>query len=181
MTLGTDSTQQERGRTPAQIEPKDVLRLALDSARQELLGAAALIPAEEWSTRAVCGAWTVKDLFGHIADWERIGVEGLRLMAAGRAPSVEQIEDIEVWNQAHARARDKQSWEVVWADLNTIRRDLLDILAGMTTPLLHQPFPFPWGGEGSACDWVSVFERHDREHAADLQAAGAIPAAEAVA
>jgi hypothetical protein len=121
----------------------------------------------------VCGVWTVKELLGHIADWERIGVEGLRLMAAGRPPTVEHIKDIETWNQTHARARHDQSWEVVWEDLNTIRSDLLQVLAQMSSSLLARSFPFPWGVEGTAYEWVSVFVRHDRDHAADLRAAGA--------
>jgi hypothetical protein len=172
MKPGADSTQPERERMPAEIEPREALRLALDTARQELLEAAARIPAEERSTRAVCGVWTTKDLVGHIADWEQFGVEGLRLMAVGQAPAIEQIKDIEAWNQTHARARHDQPWEVVWGDLNRIRHDLLETLARMGSPELQQSFAFPWGEEGTAIEWVSVFVRHDQEHAADLRAAG---------
>jgi hypothetical protein len=171
MTHHADSTLQEQGREPASIEPRETLRLALDAARRELLAEAASIPAGERSTRAVCGAWTLKDLLGQIADWEGIGVEGLRLMAVGQAPTVEHIEDIEAWNQAHAQVRKDEPWEAVWADLQTARRELLQVLAGMNAHELGQSFPFPWGAEGTAYDWVSVLVRHDEKHAQDLQTA----------
>jgi hypothetical protein len=43
-----------------------------------------------------------KDVLAHVADWEWVGVEGLRHMAAGQSPQVEHIADIDAWNQAHS-------------------------------------------------------------------------------
>jgi hypothetical protein len=108
-----------------------------------------------------------------MADWERIGVEGLRLVAGGQAPTVEHIADIEAWNQTYAQARQNQPCEVVWTDLQTARREFLQSLASLDAPELARSFPFPWGGVGTAYDWVSVFVRHDQEPATNLQTASA--------
>jgi len=147
--------------------PKSVLRAALAAARQELL-ACALIPAAERDSRPVCGVWTLKDVLGHIADWERVGVQGLRDMAGGTTPQVEFIADIEAWNQVHAGVRRDQPWEKAWGDLHAIRRDFLEVLGGMSQTELDRSYRFPWGPEGTACQWVTVFVGHDREHAQDL-------------
>lgn len=155
---------------------KTVLLAALDAARCELLAASDLVPEGEWHWNRVCGEWTLKDLLGHIADWECFGAEGLRLMAEGQPPEVELVESIDAWNLVHVKARREQPWESVWADLHTIRRSLRTILEGMEEVALVQRFPFPWGPEGTPYQWVTVFVVHDREHAGDVRAwAGIVP------
>lgn len=147
---------------------KAVLLAALAAAREELLAAATLIPSEERASRPVCGEWTLKDVLGHVADWEWVGVEGLRQMAAGHAPQVEHIDDIDAWNQAHAEARRDQPWEVVWDDLHATRHALLEVLEGMSQAGLARSFPSPWGPETTPYRWTCVYLAHDREHAQGL-------------
>lgn len=151
------------------VGPRQVLLAGLAAAREELLAAVALIPPMERELGLVCGGWTLKDVLGHVADWEWVGVEGLRQMAIGQPPQVEHVQDIDAWNRAHAEARRDQPWEDVWADLHAARQALLEILEGMSQADLAQSFPFPWGPEGTAYQWVSVYLAHDREHAKGLR------------
>jgi hypothetical protein len=155
----------------AKTGPKAVLLAALTAARDELLAAAALIPPDERASRPVCGVWTLKDVLGHVADWEWFGVEGLRQMAAGHAPQVEYVGDLDAWNQAHVEARRDQPWEAVWADLHAVRRALLDVLEEMSQAQLRRFFSFPWGPAGTPYQWIWVYLRHDREHAHGLRQA----------
>jgi len=148
--------------------PKAVLLAALGAARQELLAAATLVCSDERESRPVCGEWTLKDVLGHVADWEWLGVEGLRQMAAGTAPQVEHVESIDVWNQTHVEARRDQPWEAVWADFHAARRALLEVFEKMSQAQLGRSFPFPWGTEGTAYQWIWVYLHHDREHAQGL-------------
>jgi len=141
----------------------------LAAAREELLAAAALVPPEERATRPVCGEWTLKDVLAHVTDWERMGVEGLRDMAAGQPPRVGHVEDIEAWNRAHYQARRDEPWETVWADLHAVRASLVEILDGMSQADLARAFPLPWGQEGTAYDWLSIYLAHDREHAQGIR------------
>jgi uncharacterized damage-inducible protein DinB/predicted RNase H-like HicB family nuclease len=149
--------------------PKTILQAALAAAREELLAAAALIPAEARTSRPVCGEWTLKDMLGHIADWEWLGVEGLSDMATGRLAQVEHVEDVGAWNQAHAEARRDQPWEEVWTDFHAAHKALLEILKGMSETDLARRFPFPWGPEGTPYQWVCIYVAHDRGHAGDLR------------
>jgi hypothetical protein len=167
-----------------------VLRAAVDAARDELLAAVALIPADERTSRPVCGDWTLKDLLGHIADWEWYAVSGLRRMPVGEPPpplyppqtggempalDPSQAggetggESIERWNQAHAAARRDQPWERVWEDLGGAHRAFLEILAEMDPTALSRRFPWPWGEAGTVYRCATVFLGHDRDHAGDLR------------
>jgi uncharacterized damage-inducible protein DinB/predicted RNase H-like HicB family nuclease len=163
------SAWREAAGLEADTGPKAILLAALAAAREELLAAAALIPPDERTSRPVTDEWVLKDVWGHIADWEWIGVEGLRHMAEGRPPEVEGVEDIDTWNQAHVEARRGQPWEVVWGDVHAARRAFLEVLEGMSQAELGQRFPFPWGEEGTSYRWVCVYLAHDRDHARDLR------------
>jgi uncharacterized damage-inducible protein DinB len=155
-----------------------VLKAALAAARRELLAAAALVPAGERHIRPVCGTWSVQDVIGHIADWEVFGVKGLRHMASGGGTGplpVEHIPDIDAWNEVHVAARREQPWSQVWADLSQAREDLDAVLREMETAALSRRHRFPWNAKGTAYDWLCVYLRHDREHAARLRAVLTLP------
>ena len=152
-----------------QVGPKCVLLAALEAGREGLLTASALIPPRDRTLRLVCGVWTLKDLLGHLADWEQVGVEGLRLMARGRTLSMEHVDDIDAWNREHAEARREQPWSKVWSDLHETRRALVKALEPMVQGDLSRLYQFPWGPEGTAYQWVAAFVEHDREHAQGLR------------
>jgi uncharacterized damage-inducible protein DinB/predicted RNase H-like HicB family nuclease len=147
----------------------EILLAGLTAAREELLTAAALVPPQERTLRPVCGEWTLKDVLGHVADWEWLGVEGLRHMAAGDAPQVEQVTDVDAWNRDHAETRRGQPWERVWDDLHGARRALLEVLGGLGQAGLARSFPMSWGSEITPYGWIRAYLSHDRSHARDLR------------
>ena len=149
--------------------PLRVLRAVLDAGREELLAAARLMPPEQRTSYPVCGHWTAHDVIGHLADWEWIGVEGLRNMVAGGAPGVEPMRDIDLWNAERVAARRAQPWSSVWEDLHAARRAFVEAVDALDPALLGRLHAFPWGGHGTAYDWVSIYVAHDREHAEQLR------------
>lgn len=151
--------------------PKAVLAAALAAGREELLSAAQLVPPEERTTRPVSGVWTLKDVLGHIADWESYLLSGLSDMAAGRPPQVEDVPDLEAWNQAHARARRDQPWEVVWSDFRSVHQPVMHLLGRMTQGEIERTFPGVWEAETRPYAWFALILEHDREHADDIRRA----------
>jgi hypothetical protein len=119
----------------------------------------------------VCGTWTLKDVLGHIADWEVLGARGLAHMATGRAPDVEHVADIDAWNAAQVDARRAMPWEQVWADCHRARRSFIEALARMSQADLERRYPFPWGPEGTPYQWAAIYVDHDRTHARGLAGA----------
>ncbi|MGD1996287.1 MAG: type II toxin-antitoxin system HicB family antitoxin [Anaerolineae bacterium] len=157
-----------------EIGPKAVLLAALDAAREELLTAAALVPPRHRASHAVCGEWTLRDVVGHVADWEWVAVEGLRHRIEGRPLRVERVTDIEAWNWEHVEARRDQRWGDVSDDLRAAREALLEIMEKVSQVDLTRSFTFPWGPSGTLYQWVRIFVAHDREHAEGVRDAGEI-------
>jgi hypothetical protein len=42
------------------------------------------VPEDRWSEAGVCGAWSIKDLLGHIAVWDQVCVDYLGKCARGQ-------------------------------------------------------------------------------------------------
>ncbi len=145
--------------------PRVVILAALDAAREELMAAVATVPEDQLALRPVCGHWTVRDVVGHIADWEWYGVQEFESAATGRAPRVEPVLDIDLWNEAHVQARLHQPWEEALADLQAARQSLLELVHGMVDATLARPLRFGWGETATPYSVLCEFLEHDREHA----------------
>jgi uncharacterized protein (TIGR03083 family) len=156
--------------------PKFVLRALLKATRKALVTLVALLPEAERTTRPVCGLWTLKDLVGHLTDWERVGVYGLQQIVAGYTPEFEQtITDFDAFNAAHAAARQDQPWEQVWAEFQVTRQTLLNLLADLSEEALARSFATPWGTTVTSYRWVSIWSHHEHEHTVDIRRALRLP------
>ncbi|MCB9419698.1 MAG: DinB family protein [Ardenticatenaceae bacterium] len=153
-----------------QIGPVFLLRAILKATRKEFLALADLIDEDERTTRPVCGVWTLKDLVGHLTDWERVGVAGLRQLVAGETPEFDElITDFDTWNDAHAAVRHNQPWDEVWADFMQTRGEFLALVDQMGEADWQRPFTAPWDSQINGYFWVNVWAGHDHEHAADVR------------
>ncbi|HEX6383612.1 MAG TPA: DinB family protein [Anaerolineae bacterium] len=152
------------------IGPKYLLRAYLRAARKEFLAAAALVSPAERNSRPVCGVWSLKDLVGHLTDWEKVGVDGLQQLVAGDTPEFdESIPDFDTFNARNATARRDQSWDEVWADFEATRQVLLDLFDKLTDEELQRTFVAPWNRPLNGYVWMLVWPGHDQEHAIDLR------------
>jgi uncharacterized damage-inducible protein DinB len=146
-----------------------VVLAAMESARQEMLATIALIPEAERESRLVCGVWTLKDVLGHVADWEWYGVERWRPEQSNRSLQVPYPGTIQEWNDLHAAARKDDSWERVWVDFVNARAALQQIVEGLDEEELGRTVPAPWNPNDSNYRWILTWIHHEREHAADLR------------
>ena len=155
-----------------QVGPKHILRAILNATRKEFLTLVDLIPAKERITRPVCGVWGLKDLIGHLTDWERVGLDGLCQLADGQTPEFDyEIPDFDTFNNENAATRAEQLWPEVWSDFTTTRKDLTDVFDQLPEETMARPIPTPWGGTIPAYLWVMVWAGHEHEHAIDVRAA----------
>jgi uncharacterized damage-inducible protein DinB len=162
----------ERTRPPRKPGPKALLLAALQETRGALLAVTSLVPSGERIARPLTGEWSLKDVLGHIADWEWWVLDAVQQMAEGRAPRVESYESIQTWNEAHAAARQMQPWATVWQDFRSGRRALWAVLRGMSQAELETRYPAPWSDHDlPPYAWLQVILLdHDLEHAHDLMA-----------
>ncbi len=157
------------------VTPIYVLRAMLHSSRKAFQALLALIPEPGWTTRPVCGVWTMKDLLGHLTDWEKVALDGLRPLAAGHTPEFDYtLSSFDDFNNQNAAARANQTWDEVWADYEATRATLLDLLAQTTPADLQRTFMAPWGREISGGVWLLIWPGHEMEHAIDVRAALAL-------
>ena len=157
------------------VGPKFVLRAIVNATRKEFLSLVDLIPSDERVLRPVCGVWGLKDLVGHLTDWERVGLDGLCQLADGKTPEFDyEIPDFDAFNNQNAAARAEQSWAQVWADFIATRQDFLDVFDQLPEASLAREMPTPWGGAIPAYVWVMVWAGHDHEHAIDVRGALAL-------
>ena len=154
--------------------PKSVLLAAMETARQEMLAVIDLISMEERETRLVCGEWTLKDVLGHVADWEWFGVERWRPKQSNRSLKID-YPGIQEWNDLHAAARKGDTWERVWVDFVNARAALRQILEEMDEGELARVVAAPWNPNDTNYRWIALWIHHERYHAADLRRALNLP------
>jgi len=151
--------------------PRSVLMAAMDAARSDLVRQIDRIPLSERDTRPIMGDWTLKDMLGHIADWDLFALKALRAMREFRPLPYVAESDVDKVNSQQVAARREQTWDQAWADLKNIRAKVINALADWyDEQLVHAvDYPSEWGR--TAYGWfVSQTAWHDREHADALRA-----------
>lgn len=149
---------------PEGVSPRPLLLAALRASRDELLALAARVPPSERETRLLAGEWTLKDICGHLADWETQCTHAIADMLAGRSPEVAFVDDEEIWNRGQAEARRAQPWEIVWRDLHAARAELLAVIEAATLEDLARIIPSYWTDQDSAYAWARFAVKHERAH-----------------
>jgi hypothetical protein len=152
--------------------PRSLLMATLDAGRDDLLRYLDCVSPDERHTRCLVADWTAQDLVGHIADWDRFAVQGLRAIRASRPlPVVDNTDQV---NAQQREARREQTWDQVWTDMHSIRAELADVLADWDEEQLarRMDYLFRWGR--TPYGWVAMQVWHDREHADSLRAAAIV-------
>lgn len=154
-----------------------LLRPMLGLSRSEFLALAALVPPDKRETRALEGTWTLKQIIGHLSDYERLGVVALRALAAGREPIYERsIEDFEGYNEERGQIWAATSWDEAWATFIAARRALVEVAGGLDEPARTRPFISPWLTTTTACGYLLDMAGHEQEHSDALRRALDLPA-----
>ena len=161
---------------PEEVGPKVLLQHALDASRSALMTWVDVVPMSQRESLPVTGAWTLRDVAGHIADWDALVVEATMAMEANQRITWEPIDYGEGWNQFHAAARSDQSWQRVFRDFVDVRGTVVTELAErVMEPDLGRRLPSPWGGQMSWYVCLAIPCRHDMEHVAALLAWHSLP------
>jgi len=148
------------------VGPKAVLVAALEASREEMGALSALVPEGERSARPVEDEWALRDVAGHLADWELFLLECL---AAGSMLEIGYGGDVDAWNAAHAAARREQAWAQAWADYRRARQQTVDVVREMNQEALASLLNNPWGRDTSTYRVVEWWLEHEREHAAGIR------------
>jgi len=135
----------------------------IDRSWQRLNAELDIIPRERMTEPGAIGVWSVKDLLGHIAFWDKEAVVvGPRLAAGESDPYDDPSVDIDPVNGREAAARAHYDLDEQWSEFRQAHAALLDYLQSQTE---------------NERDALSLFEQlrgytqdHYDEHTADLRA-----------
>ncbi|MBK8900950.1 MAG: DinB family protein [Anaerolineaceae bacterium] len=149
--------------------PNYLLRALLKACRKEFLALLPLVPEAEWTSRPVCGVWTMKDLVGHLTAWAEVGCQGVAQALAGEMPSFEPIPDFNAWNMEQAAPRASLPWDTIWEAYEKVYQTLLAGLDSLSDAQLALEFTTPWKTQISLYRWFTIWPLHEREHAIDVR------------
>jgi uncharacterized damage-inducible protein DinB len=150
--------------------PRSVLIAAMDAARSDLLRQIDRIPLSERDTRPIMGDWTLKDVLGHMADWDLYALKALRAIRKSRPLPYVAESDVDEVNAQQVAARREQTWDQAWADFQIVRAKVINALADWYDEQLARAVDYPSDWGRTAYGWfVSQTAEHDREHADALR------------
>jgi uncharacterized damage-inducible protein DinB len=78
------------------------------------------------------GEWSVKDVLGHIATWDRVAIQRIRLAERGERRRL--VPNLHRFNHEQAEAAREKSVDDVRADMESTHRELVQLLE--STPVL---------------------------------------------
>ena len=140
----------------------------LDADRQRLLQAIEGLSDEEMTAAPAVGEWSVQDILGHVAAWEWEAVKAVEQTVAGQRPQLLDIPDFDAWNAAQVAAWRERTLDEVLAELHRSRQALVEAISPLDERQFETLGAFPHLGNTSLrrlLEW-----KHDRGHAADLEA-----------
>jgi uncharacterized damage-inducible protein DinB len=150
--------------------PRSVLIAAMDAARNDLLCQIDRIPINERDTRPIMGDWTLKDVLGHMADWDLYALKALRAIRESRPLPYVAESDVDEVNAQQVTARREQTWDQAWADFQNVRAKVINALADWYDEQLARAVNYPSDWGRTAYGWfVGQTAEHDREHADALR------------
>lgn len=136
----------------------------LNDARTTLLSAFKSINPES----GVSAAWTTKEVLAHIASWDDVSAEAIRILAAGGEPRVTVPQGIDAFNNEMAQAWSGKCDDQALHDFINSRKKFIAAIEDLPDHLVTAKFTLPWGSKGTLQDIVDILAPHEEEHAKEL-------------
>lgn len=133
------------------------------------------LPADAWEQPGACGVWSVKDIFAHLASFERVLVDILQSLLQEDIPTpvLERfITDYEQFNDREVQIRQDQSPQAVLEEYQAYHAQAMGLLAQIPPKLFQCNGVLPWYGPDYDLDdfLVYTYYGHKREHSAQILA-----------
>ncbi len=157
--------------TPSEAD-KQALVARLTGARDELLRLVRSLPADRLETPGVVGAWSVKDVIGHVASWEDRLLTLAQTVLNGHAAKIEWIKDdeaLQAWNHKQYLRKRAWTWDETIRDLALMREEVLWNIGWSAPEQLFQQHTLDARSVSPAGLLEGIVE-HDQEHVAQLRA-----------
>jgi hypothetical protein len=158
----------ERNQFERGVGPVALMLAALEASRGEMLALIGLVPEGERDSRPLMGDWTLRDIVGHVADWESFAIECLD---AGRILNMGYGGQVLSRNDAYAARRLQQPWAQAFADFRRMRQELVQRLEPLDRQQLAEVLEDEgsWGASRTRYQWGIDYVAHEQEHTEELR------------
>lgn len=136
----------------------------LSHSRELLLKVIAPLSTTELTEIAAEGSWTVKDLVGHIAAWEKALVQPLKGFLQGGEFVPEDIPDHDLWNSRQVEARRELTFDHILQEARLTRQELLELTSRLSPEQWALILPAPWGSHETLAQMLDGLAWHEEEH-----------------
>jgi uncharacterized protein (TIGR03083 family) len=145
----------------------------LRAARKELVASLEGVGEEDKLRPNAVKKWSVKDLLAHIASWDEEVLRVIQAFAMQQEPqfsySISERSDFAGWNADQIELRRERSLEQVQTEFRNARRDLIQVVEGLTDQVLMRPKMTSWGKVRTGFDLLDEMVQHDAEHTKDVR------------
>lgn len=108
--------------------------------------------------------WTIRDIIGHIAVWDRQVVKSISAYQAGSEYSIPNLDD-DAFNQVACIEGRELTAEQIITEWDLSRQSFIEALRGLSPEQLQGELLYPWGDErGDVSLLVKYMTDHDIEH-----------------
>ena len=124
----------------------DEIATKIKQAHANLVSAVAGIPDDVMTTRPVIDWWTLKDILGHVAMWQRVAIKFVDEHERQGAPTPLGLDDagVDAYNKRGAAERRDYTLARVRAEFDASTRDLVTAVERLTDAQLNAPLAAPW-------------------------------------
>jgi uncharacterized damage-inducible protein DinB len=151
------------------MNERDKLRATIDDAHTRFLAAIDDFPEKVLETEPAAGAWSSRDVTGHVVDWELETLAAARHILGEKKPAWHPIKDGQGFNMTQAALRGTDSWAAVRGDFQDARAQMLAFIDELSDEQLKAVGPYPWGEIGNLKRLLIDLAQHLDEHAAQLE------------
>lgn len=145
----------------------------LRAGRKELQDTLTELTEEDYARAKVVGKWSLQDLLACTAAWDE---EMVRILQTFPMPgeslysyTLSDRNEFGAWNQEQVELRRAQTLAQTMAELEKARRDLIQVVEGLTDAVLGRTRLTPWGKAVSGFELLAMQAERDRESAAAIR------------
>lgn len=145
----------------------------LRAARKELQDTFVGLTEEDLTRPKAVEKWTLKDLLAHVASWDQEIVRVLQAFSMQLEPqysyTISDRNDFAAWNEAQIAQRRDKSLAEITSEFEKSRRDLIQVIEGLTDPVLNRRKRTSWDELATGFELITAQVEHDQEHAAQVR------------
>jgi hypothetical protein len=118
-------TERQRYNPP---QPVRELLPVIDAGWRHWLDSLARVPSDRIAEPGVCGDWSIKDLMGHVAFWDKQVIDDIDAYVANEPPLTDSVEG---WNQREAHLRAGSTAESLSSEMHEAHARMLQRLTAV--------------------------------------------------